>query len=376
MTSVDCITIGAGAVGLACAVELARRGQETYVLEAAREIGTGTSSRNSEVIHAGLYYPTGSLRHRMCVSGRRKLYAYLTSHGVAHSRIGKMIVATNPDQIGKLESLLQQGHSNDVEGLSMLDAETAMALEPQLKCAAALMSAETGLLDSHGYMTALRNELEDLGGAVVLDAPVLGITILPDGQFKLHIGGRDPHEITTRRLVNSAGLYAHRLASTMEGYDASLLPGFTLAKGNYFSCQTRPAFSHLIYPVPVNGGLGVHVTLDLAGQMRFGPDVEWLGHDNPDLIDYRVDATRSDDFYEAVRRYWPGLPDGAIVPDYAGCRPKLTGPNEPAADFRIDGPALHGHEGLVHLFGIESPGLTSSLAIAEYVADSLGQHHA
>ena len=376
MTSVDCITIGAGAVGLACAVELARRGQETYVLEAAREIGTGTSSRNSEVIHAGLYYTTGSLRHRMCVSGRRKLYAYLTSHGVAHSRIGKMIVATNPDQIGKLESLLQQGHSNDVEGLSMLDAETAMALEPQLKCAAALMSAETGLLDSHGYMTALRNELEDLGGAVVLDAPVLGITILSDGQFKLHIGGRDPHEITTRRLVNSAGLYAHRLASTMEGYDASLLPGFTLAKGNYFSCQTRPAFSHLIYPVPVNGGLGVHVTLDLAGQMRFGPDVEWLGHDNPDLIDYRVDATRSDDFYEAVRRYWPGLPDGAIVPDYAGCRPKLTGPNEPAADFRIDGPALHGHEGLVHLFGIESPGLTSSLAIAEYVADSLGQHHA
>ncbi|WP_418887184.1 NAD(P)/FAD-dependent oxidoreductase [Hyphomonas oceanitis] len=376
MTSVDCIIIGAGAVGLACAVELAQRGQETYVLEAAREIGTGTSSRNSEVIHAGLYYPTGSLRHRMCVSGRRKLYAYLNSHGVAHRRTGKMIVATDPDQVGKLESLLQQGHSNDVEGLSMLDASTAIALEPQLKCAAALMSAETGLLDSHGYMTALRNELEDLGGAVVLDAPVLGITILQDGHFKLRIGGREPYVITTRRLVNSAGLYAHRLAREMEGYDAATLPGFTLAKGNYFSCQTRPAFSHLIYPVPVKGGLGVHVTLDLTGQMRFGPDVEWLGHDNPDLIDYRVDATRSDDFYEAVRRYWPGLPDGAIVPDYAGCRPKLTGPNEPAADFRIDGPALHGHEGLVHLFGIESPGLTSSLAIAEYVADSLETHDA
>jgi L-2-hydroxyglutarate oxidase LhgO len=376
VTQVDCVIIGAGAVGLACAAELARRGQETYVLEAAREIGTGTSSRNSEVIHAGLYYPTDSLRHRMCVSGRRKLYAYLASHGVAHRRTGKMIVATDPDQIGKLESLLQQGHSNDVEGLSMLDADTSMALEPQLKCAAALMSAETGLLDSHGYMTALRNELEDLGGAVVLDAPVLGVTILPDGRFKLRIGGRDPHEITTRRLVNSAGLYAQRLASKMEGYDAALLPGFTLAKGNYFSCQTRPAFSHLIYPVPVNGGLGVHVTLDLAGQMRFGPDVEWLGHDDPDRVDYRVDGARADDFYEAVRRYWPGLPDGAIVPDYAGCRPKLTGPNEPAADFRIDGPALHGHEGLVHLFGIESPGLTSSLAIAEYVADSLDAPHA
>jgi L-2-hydroxyglutarate oxidase LhgO len=376
VTQVDCIIIGAGAIGLACAAELARRGQETYVLEAAREIGTGTSSRNSEVIHAGLYYPTDSLRHRMCVSGRRKLYAYLGSHSVAHRRTGKMIVATDPDQIGKLESLLQQGHSNDVEGLSMLDAETAMALEPQLKCAAALMSAETGLLDSHGYMTALRNELEDLGGAVVLDAPVLGVTILPDGRFKLRIDGRDPYEIITRRLVNSAGLYAHRIASKMEGYDAALLPGFTLAKGNYFSCQTRPAFSHLIYPVPVNGGLGVHVTLDLAGQIRFGPDVEWLGHDDPDRIDYRVDGARADNFYEAVRCYWPGLPDGAIVPDYAGCRPKLTGPNEPAADFRIDGPTLHGHEGLVHLFGIESPGLTSSLAIAEYVADSLDAPHA
>lgn len=376
MTQADSIIIGAGAVGLACAVEFARRGHETYVLEAARDIGTGTSSRNSEVIHAGLYYPTGSLRHRLCVSGRRKLYTYLESHGVPHRRTGKMIVATNLDQIGKLESLLQQGRSNDVEGLSMLDAHAAMALEPQLICAAALMSTETGLLDSHGYMTALRNELEDLGGAVVLDAEVLGISILPDGQFKLRIGGRDPYEITTHRLVNSAGLYAHRLASKMEGYEATLLPGFTLAKGNYFSCQTRPAFSHLIYPIPVNGGLGVHVTLDLAGQMRFGPDVEWLGHDDPDRIDYRVDGARADDFYEAVRRYWPSLPDGAIVPDYAGCRPKLTGPNEPAADFRIDGPSLHGHEGLVHLFGIESPGLTSSLAIAEYVADSLDAHHA
>ncbi|MBU1287657.1 MAG: NAD(P)/FAD-dependent oxidoreductase [Alphaproteobacteria bacterium] len=376
MTNVDCIVIGAGAVGLACAAELARRGHETYVLEAARDIGTGTSSRNSEVIHAGLYYATGSLRHRMCVSGRRKLYAYLASHGVAHRRAGKMIVATDTDQVGKLESLLQQGRSNDVEGLTMLEAREAVALEPQLACAAALMSAETGLLDSHGYMTALRNELEDLGGAVLLDAPVLGITVLPDGQFSLRIGGRDPYEITTRYLVNSAGLYAHRLAREMEGYDTALLPGFTLAKGNYFSCQTRPAFSHLIYPVPVNGGLGVHVTLDLAGQMRFGPDVEWLGHDDPDRIDYRVDAARADDFYAAVRRYWPGLPDGAIVPDYAGCRPKLTGLHEPASDFRIDGPSLHGHEGLVHLFGIESPGLTSSLAIAEYVADCLNTPHA
>jgi len=376
MTSVNCIIIGAGAVGLACATELARRGLETYVLEAARDIGTGTSSRNSEVIHAGLYYPTGSLRHRMCVSGRRKLYAYLEARGVAYRRTGKMIVATDADQIGRLESLILQGRNNDVEGLSMLDAREAVALEPQLKCVAALMSAETGLIDSHGYMVALRNDLEDLGGAVLLGAPVLGIAVLPDGQFHVRVGGSAPYEITTRYLVNSAGLYAHRLASQMEGYDAEMLPGFTLAKGNYFSCQGRPAFSRLIYPVPVNGGLGVHVTLDLAGQMRFGPDVEWLDHDDPDRIDYRVDAARSDDFYEAVRRYWSGLPDGAIVPDYAGCRPKLTGPDEPAADFRIDGPDHHGHDGLVHLFGIESPGLTSSLAIAEYVADRLGTHHA
>tara|TARA_R110002020_G_scaffold309301_2_gene525269 strand:- start:97913 stop:99034 length:1122 start_codon:yes stop_codon:yes gene_type:complete len=373
---VDSISIGAGAIGLACATKLARRGHETYVLEAARDIGTGTSSRNSEVIHAGLYYPTGSLRQQMCVSGRRKLYTYLAAHSIAHKRAGKMTVATDPDQIGTLEDLLLQGHNNDVEGLSMLDKNEATRLEPQLKCVAALMSAETGLLDSRGYLTALRNELEDLGGAVLLGAPVLGIAVLPDGQFKLRVGGADPYEITTRRLVNSAGLYAHRLAREMEGYDAALLPGFTLAKGNYFSCQTRPAFSHLVYPIPVNGGLGVHVTLDLAGQMRFGPDVEWLDHDDPDRIDYRVDAARSDDFYAAVRRYWPKLPDGAIVPDYAGCRPKLTGPHEPAADFRIDGPTLHGHVGLVHLFGIESPGLTSSLAIAEYVADSLDTPHA
>ncbi len=372
MTEVDTIVIGAGAVGLACAAELARRGHETYVLEAARDIGTGTSSRNSEVIHAGLYYPTNSLRHQMCVTGRRSLYNYLNAHDIPHKRTGKLIVATNESQVSKLETLHAQGQRNAVEGLRLLSAAEALALEPNLRCVAALLSEETGLIDSHSYMTALRHELEDHGCAVLLDAPVLGTSILPDGRFKLKIGGREHYDVTARRLVNSAGLYAHRLASKMEQYGGNLLPAFTLAKGNYFSCQAPPAFSRLIYPVPVAGGLGVHVTLDLAGQMRFGPDVEWLGHSDPDMIDYRVDSARSESFYNAVRSYWPALPDGAIVPAYSGCRPKLSGPIEPAADFRIDGPALHGHAGLVHLFGIESPGLTSSLAIAEYVADQIG----
>jgi L-2-hydroxyglutarate oxidase LhgO len=372
MTDVDMIVVGAGAIGLACAAELARRGHEPYVLESARAIGTGTSARNSEVIHAGLYYPTGSLRHSLCVSGRRKLYAYLAQHHIPHKRTGKLIVSTDPSQHTKLESLFTQGRQNDVEGLRMLSASEARELEPDLRCHTALLSEETGLIDSHTFMATLRNDLEDHGGNVLLDAPVLEMRILPDGRFELSVGGREPYTITARHLVNSAGLYAHRLATRMEGYDTSLLPGFKLAKGNYFSCQSRPAFSRLIYPVPVAGGLGVHVTLDLAGQMRFGPDVEWLDHNNPDRVDYRVDPARSEAFYEAVRAYWPGLPDGAIVPDYAGCRPKLTGADEPAADFRIDGPDFHGHDGLVHLFGIESPGLTSSLAIGEWVADLLG----
>tara|TARA_R110000787_G_scaffold86224_4_gene183856 strand:+ start:5694 stop:6815 length:1122 start_codon:yes stop_codon:yes gene_type:complete len=371
MTEVDTIVIGAGAVGLACATELARRGHETYVLEAARDIGTGTSSRNSEVIHAGLYYPTNSLRHRMCVTGRRRLYDYLSAHHVPHKRTGKLIVATGESEVTRLETLLAQGRRNAVEGLRLLSAAEANSLEPSLRCVAALLSEETGLIDSHGFMTALRHDLEDHGGAVLLDAPVLDTRIVPDGRFRIRVGGREPYDITARHLINSAGLHAHRLARGMEHYDTNLLPTFTLAKGSYFNCQAPPAFSRLIYPVPVIGGLGVHVTLDLAGQMRFGPDVEWLGHDDPDKVDYRVDAARSEAFYEAVRRYWPALPDGAIVPAYSGCRPKLSGPDEPAADFRVDGPALHGHAGLVHLFGIESPGLTSSLAIADFVADQI-----
>ena len=371
MMEVDAIVIGAGAVGIACGAALARTGLETYVLESQDAIGTGTSSRNSEVIHAGLYYPTGSLRHRMCVAGRRQMYQWLGERKVPHQKVGKLIVGTSDAQIPKMQALFDQGIRNDVEGLRFLTGDEAMAMEPHLTCTAAVLSEQTGILDSRAYMLSLQGDLEDHGGNVVLNAPVEGVTILPDGRFRVLVGGSEPTTIQSRILVNSAGLYAVRVAQAMEGYDPALLPRLTLAKGNYFSCQTKPAFSRLIYPAPVEGGLGVHITLDLGGRMRFGPDVEWLGHNNPDQIDYTVDLRRADSFYDAIRTYWPGLPDGAIATDYSGCRPKLSGPGEPAADFQIDGPERHGHGGLVHLFGIESPGLTSSLAIAAEVARKL-----
>lgn len=371
MIETEAIVIGAGAVGLASAAALARAGNETLVLESALGIGTGTSARNSEVIHAGLYYPTGSLRHRMCVSGRRRLYQWMTERGVPYRRTGKLIVGTSDAQIPHMQALFEQGQRNDVEGLHFLTGPEAIALEPNLACTAAVLSEETGILDSHAYMLSLQGDLEDHGGSVVLGAPVEAAEILPDGRFRLDVGGTDPVSIVTRTLVNCAGLHAVRIARQMAGYDAGLIPFFTLAKGNYFSCLAKPAFQHLIYPAPVDGGLGVHITLDLGGRMRFGPDVEWLGHDDPDQIDYTVDLRRADAFYEAVRQYWPGLPDGAIAADYSGCRPKLSAQGELAADFRIDGPEVHGHAGLVHLFGIESPGLTSSLAIADMVTSQL-----
>jgi L-2-hydroxyglutarate oxidase LhgO len=376
MMETEAIVIGAGAVGLACAAALARQGHETYVLESTLAIGTGTSARNSEVIHAGLYYPTGSLRHRMCVDGRRKMYRWNAERGVPHRKTGKLIVGTSDAQIPKMQALYDQGVRNGVEGLRFLTGSEAMAMEPNLRCTAAVLSEETGILDSHAYMLSLQGDLEDHGGTVVIGAPVLNTEILPDGRYRLRIGGAEPITLVTKILINSAGLHAVHIARRMEGYAPSLIPYFTLAKGNYFSCLTKPAFRTLIYPAPVEGGLGVHITLDLGGRMRFGPDVEWLGHDDPDRIDYTVDLRRADSFYDAIRQYWPGLPDGAIAADYSGCRPKLSAPGEPAADFRIDGPEQHGHDGLVHLFGIESPGLTSSLAIADDVIRRLsGRQH-
>jgi L-2-hydroxyglutarate oxidase LhgO len=364
---VDVVVIGAGAVGLAVAAAFARSGRDTLVLEAADGIGTGTSSRNSEVIHAGMYYPTGSLRHRMCVEGRRKLYQYLGERGVPHQKRGKLIVATSDSETKKIEGICATGLKNEVEGLELISGAQAMAWEPNLSCAAALWSPETGIIESHAYMLALQGEIEDHGGTIAFMTPVTRIEPITGGGFKVTVSGVEPAVIICRRLVNSAGLGAHAVARIIEGYPQDLIPKLVLAKGNYFGCAGRPAFSRLIYPAPVEGGLGVHVTLDLAGRMRFGPDVEWLSTTNPSEVDYTVDPRRSDSFYEAIRCYWPGLPDGVITPDYSGCRPKLSGPGEPVADFRIDGPELHGIEGLVNLFGIESPGLTSSPAIADEV---------
>jgi L-2-hydroxyglutarate oxidase LhgO len=370
---VDTIVIGAGVVGLACAAALAREGDSLLVLEAERAIGTGISSRNSEVAHAGIYYPTGSLKHLACVEGRRALYPFLVSRGVRHVKCGKLIVATDDAEETRLARIHALARENGVEGVELITSRAARAMEPELHCVAALWSPETGIIDSHGYMLALQGELEDAGGVVAFGARVERIEFLAHG-FAVHTSGRDAARVTCAHLVNSAGLHAQSLAARMEGFPAEHIPPLRLCKGSYFGCAGRPVFSRLIYPAPVEGGLGVHVTLDLAGCMRFGPDVEWLPSDDPDAIDYAVDARRADDFYEAVRRYWPGLSDGAITPHYSGCRPKITGPGEPAADFRLDGPDAHGVPGLVNLFGIESPGLTSSLALARRVAGELRGH--
>jgi L-2-hydroxyglutarate oxidase LhgO len=361
----DVLVIGAGVVGLAIARALGQRGHSVIVAEKTGGIGNGVSSRNSEVIHAGMYYPTDSLRARHCVNGRRMLYAFCESHGVPHKQCGKLIVATSDLEQAKIEGIYQQGIANGVEGLSFLSGDEARALEPNLFCTSAVLSRETGIVDSHALMLALQGDLEDAGGMVAFHAPVERIA-QNETQWNVHVSGAEPGEIGVDAVVNAAGLGAQALARVTEGYPAKRVPPLVLAKGNYFGCLGKPAFSRLIYPSPVEGGLGTHVTLDLAGRMRFGPDVEWIEREA-----YEVDPTRAESFYASIRRYWPGLPDGALVPDYSGIRPKLTGPNEKAADFMIDGPTEHGLAGLVHLFGIESPGLTSCLSMAEDVAEQL-----
>lgn len=361
----EVLVIGAGIVGLACARALALRGHAVIVVEREAGIGSGVSSRNSEVIHAGLYYPGGSLRARHCVAGRRMLYAYAASHGVPHRACGKLVVAADGAERAKIEAIHAQGLANDVEELSLLDGSAARALEPNLACAAALLSGTTGIVDSHALMLALQGDLEDAGGVVAFYVGVEALDRHAAG-WTLRFGGPDMGALLVDAVVNAAGLGAQAVARRADAYPADRIPPLVLAKGNYFGCTGRPAFSRLIYPAPVEGGLGTHLTLDLAGRMRFGPDVEWIAAE-----DYRVDPARSDSFYASIRRFWPGLPDGALVPDYAGIRPKLTGPGEPPADFVIDGPAEHGVAGLVHLFGIESPGLTAALSVAEDVADRL-----
>jgi L-2-hydroxyglutarate oxidase LhgO len=355
------LVVGAGVVGLAIARAAAMAGHEVIVAEAASGIGTGVSSRNSEVIHAGLYYPTGSKRAYHCVRGRRMLYDFCASHGVPHRKCGKLVVATNESETERLEAIIAQARINGVEGVEMIDGAAARRLEPALSCRRAMSSPETGIVDSHRHMLALQGDLEDHGGVIALNTSIERLVKVAGG-WEAYFGSDDPQSITVDAVVNSAGLGAQKLGRATEGYPPERVPRLFLGKGSYFSFAGRPVFSRLIYPVPIPGGLGVHVTLDMAGRMRFGPDVEWIGQEN-----YDVDATRAAAFYARIRDYWPGLPDNGLVPDYSGIRPKLTGPSEAAADFMIDGPREHGVPRLVHLFGIESPGLTSALSLGEEV---------
>ena len=364
MDEVDCVVIGAGVVGLAVARALALQGREVMVLEAANAIGTGTSSRNSEVIHAGIYYAQGSLKARLCVQGKDLLYAYCAERGIGHSRCGKLLVATQPGQVAQLQGIIDKAAANGVPDLVLLTREQARALEPQLECIAAVHSPSTGIVDSHALMLALQGDLENAGGIVVLNSPLRQAECGPGA---ITLIANDGTTLRARTVVNAAGLYAPALAARFQGMAAQHVPTPFFAKGNYFTLSGRSPFSRLIYPVPEAAGLGVHLTLDLGGQAKFGPDVEWV--DSPD--DLLVDAARGDAFYTEVRKYWPALPDGALQPGYAGIRPKLYGPGGAAADFVIQGPGEHGVAGLVNLFGIESPGLTSALALAAHVVRAL-----
>jgi L-2-hydroxyglutarate oxidase LhgO len=367
MDRVECVIVGAGVIGLAIARRLARSGREVIVLEAAESIGTATSSRSSEVIHAGIYYPAGSLMARMCVSGRRALYAYCGEYRIPHRNCGKLIVATTEQEADRLQSIRARAEANGVEGMQFLSGSDARALEPALNCVAALLSSSTGIIDSHAFMLALRGDAERDAAAFAFLTPLLRARATPHG-LEIETGGDTPMTLVCDLLVNAAGLGAPAVARGIEGLPADRIPPAYLAKGNYFSCSVRTPFSRLIYPVPEPGGLGVHLTLDLAGQARFGPDVEWI-----DTLDYAVDPMRAMRFYPAIRRYWPELPDGALLPAYSGIRPKIVPPAVAVQDFMIEGPADHGVAGLINLFGIESPGLTASLAIADHVAALAGR---
>lgn len=358
---VDVIVAGAGVVGLAVARALAETGRDTLVLEREALIGSGASARNSEVIHAGLYYPTGSLKARLCVEGKRRLYAYARARGLAHERCGKLVVATSEAEAAALRALATTAHNNGVHDVVIITGAQARAMEPAVSCAAALHSPSTGIIDSHAVMLSLQGDVEQAGGLIALRAPVMAVARHERG-FAVHVGGDVEVEVSCRIFINSAGLDAPGLAARMAPWPAHATPRAHYAKGSYFALRGRAPFRRLIYPAPEPGGLGVHFTRDLAGQGRFGPDVEWVAAPS-----YDVDPQRAGRFYAAVRRYWPDLPDDALQPDYAGVRAKLAGPGAPAADFAIHDGAAHGAAGLIQLFGIESPGLTAALALGDYV---------
>ncbi|MEY4514762.1 MAG: hypothetical protein RLZZ450_6884 [Pseudomonadota bacterium] len=359
---VDVAVIGAGVVGLAVARALALAGREVVVIEAERMVGSHTSARNSEVIHAGIYYPRGSLKAKLCVEGKLALYEYCRAKDVSHKNLGKLIVATRDDDLAALAGIREHAANNGVTDLEPLTAEDVHALEPRVTAVAGLWSPSTGIIDSHSYMSALKRDAEELGANVVLASPVLEGKVRDDG-IELTIGGTQPTRVLCKSVVNSAGLWAPIIARKIAGIPEATIPGAYFAKGHYFTMAGKSPFKHLVYPVPVPGGLGIHVTLDLAGQVRFGPDVSWL-----DSVDYTFDPARAGSFYQAIRTYYPDLQDDSLVPGYTGIRPKLAPAGSPNADFVIQGPSEHGIPGLVNLYGIESPGLTASLAIANITA--------
>lgn len=362
----DAVVVGAGAVGLACGRALSRRGLSVLVLEAQPHIGQGVSSRNSEVVHGGLYYPTGSLKARFCVQGRRALYAFLDSHKVDYRKCGKLVVATEEGEVSRIEAIFNQAVTNEVENLAHLTGAQARALEPALNAHAAILSPESGVFDSHGYMLALQGEIEDAGGSVVVSTPFERAEPLPGGGFRITAGGEGEAVLTTRLLVTAPGLQAQAVAARIDGYLTADIPARHLGKGVYFRLTGPAPFERLIYPPPIAGALGTHYRRDLGGQGVFGPDLVYV-----ETEDYSVDPAKRDEFARYIRRFWPGVETERLTPDYAGIRPKLHGPGEPQPDFQLWGRDVHGLDGLVALFGIESPGLTSSLAIGEAVAEML-----
>ncbi|MGI4814405.1 MAG: NAD(P)/FAD-dependent oxidoreductase [Janthinobacterium lividum] len=376
-STIDCVVIGGGVIGLAIARACALQGWESILLEAEPALGTVTSARNSEVIHAGLYYAKGSLKARLCVAGKAALYRYAEDKQIEYRRCGKLLVATTAAQLPMLSSITSNAAANGVHDLRLLHADEANRLEPALRCVAALESPSTGIIDSHGLMQALRGDFETAGGMVAFASPVLGGGCVRHGDatagITLEVGGAEPMQLTARRVVNAAGLFAQQVAASLRDVPAASIPPARFVKGNYFSLTGRSPFSRLIYPMPENAGLGVHLTLDLGGQARFGPDVEPI-EASPDAIDYRVDARRADSFYGAIRRYWPDLADGALAPAYAGVRPQLAEACGNAGDFVIQDVSVHGVAGLINLYGIESPGLTACLALADMVVGKLIHH--
>lgn len=367
MEQTDCVVVGAGVVGLAVARCLSACGLQVLILESADAIGTGISSRNSEVIHAGIYYPPGSRKAALCVQGRAALYDYCAQRGVPHCRLGKLLLATDDSELPALAAIRDRALRNGVTDLIPLSAVDVRAIEPDVRCASALLSPSTGIVDTHALMLALRSDAEAAGACVIERSPVVRGELV-DGMISLNVGTDTEFWLRTRLLINAAGLDAPAMARSLRGFPAHLVPPLYFAKGNYFGLTgVKTPFRHLIYPMPNEAGLGVHVTLDLAGRARFGPDVQWVNS-----VDFTVDPLAARGFYESIRRYWPALPDESLAPDYAGIRPKLAGPGEPAADFLIQGPGLHGIDGLVNLFGIESPGITAALAIADVVRKELG----